>query len=65
MFTGIIEAVGTITGLTQTGKDIKLKVHCPNLDMSDVQLGDSHCSNDALPLYRYWFKGFNKAYVKA
>lgn len=45
MFTGIIEAVGTITGLTQTGKDIKLKVHCPNLDMSDVQLGDSIATN--------------------
>ncbi len=45
MFTGIIEAVGTITGLTQTGKDIKLKVHCPDLDMADVQLGDSIATN--------------------
>lgn len=45
MFTGIIEAVGTIASLQHSGSDIRLKVDCPTLDMSDVALGDSIATN--------------------
>ncbi|WP_026376968.1 riboflavin synthase [Aestuariibacter salexigens] len=45
MFTGIIEATGTITQLTHRGEDIRLTVDTGKLDMSDVELGDSIATN--------------------
>ncbi|WMN93197.1 riboflavin synthase [Vibrio parahaemolyticus] len=41
MFTGIIEAVGTLTAITPTGEDISVTVEVGKLEMSDVKLGDS------------------------
>ncbi|ELR65219.1 Riboflavin synthase [Photobacterium marinum] len=45
MFTGIIEAVGTITALTPKGADISVTVDSGKLDLSDVKLGDSIATN--------------------
>jgi riboflavin synthase len=45
MFTGIIEAVGHITQIEPVGGDMRLHVNVGNLDMSDVQLGDSIAVN--------------------
>lgn len=45
MFTGIIEAVGTLTALQRQGDDVTLTVHAPGLDFSDVKLGDSIATN--------------------
>lgn len=45
MFTGIIEAVGTITALTPKGQDISVTVASGKLDLSDVKLGDSIATN--------------------
>lgn len=45
MFTGIIEAIGTIKSLDNLGDDIRLTVHAGKLDMSDVHLGDSIANN--------------------
>lgn len=45
MFTGIIEAVGRIKNLQPMGGDLRLFVETGNLDMSDVQLGDSIAVN--------------------
>jgi riboflavin synthase len=41
MFTGIIEAIGTIAALESRGPDMSLVINTGKLDMSDVQLGDS------------------------
>ncbi len=45
MFTGIIEAVGTLTAITPKGEDISITVNAGELDMSDVKLGDSIATN--------------------
>ena len=45
MFTGIIEAVGTLTAITPKGEDISITVETGQLDMSDVKLGDSIATN--------------------
>ncbi|MBG0759607.1 riboflavin synthase subunit alpha [Vibrio cidicii] len=45
MFTGIIEAVGTLTAITPRGEDISVTVQTGKLDMSDVKLGDSIATN--------------------
>ena len=45
MFTGIIEAIGTIEALEPKGGDLSLRVNTGKLDLSDVQLGDSVCTN--------------------
>jgi len=41
MFTGIIQAVGSIASLEQRGGDMRLGVHGGKLSMDDVSLGDS------------------------
>ncbi len=41
MFTGIIEAQGEIKSVDRRGDDARLHIIAGNLDMSDVQLGDS------------------------
>ncbi|RQM67296.1 riboflavin synthase [Aeromonas enteropelogenes] len=45
MFTGIIEAVGTLASLRRQGEDMALTVHAPTLDFGDVKLGDSIATN--------------------
>ncbi len=45
MFTGIIEAVGTITAIQQHAKDVTISVDSGDLDLSDVKLGDSISHN--------------------
>ncbi|MDF2178018.1 riboflavin synthase [Aliiglaciecola sp. CAU 1673] len=45
MFTGIIQAVGTISAMQPTGGDMRLRVETGKLDMSDVALGDSIATN--------------------
>jgi len=41
MFTGIIQAVGSITSLDQRGGDVRLAINSGKLPMADVVLGDS------------------------
>lgn len=41
MFTGIIQAVGSIAHIEKKGGDACLRIHTGALDMSDVQRGDS------------------------
>ena len=45
MFTGIIEAIGTIDSTEQRGGDLRLGVSTGKLDLSDVQIGDSICTS--------------------
>lgn len=45
MFTGIIEAVGTVTAIQQKQGDIRLRIKTGDLDLGDVRLGDSIATN--------------------
>ena len=45
MFTGIIQAAGKIETITPSGDDVKLHINIGELDMSDVQIGDSIAVN--------------------
>lgn len=45
MFTGIIEAVGTVQSMRPTGGDLRLTIAVGGMDMGDVQLGDSIAVN--------------------
>lgn len=45
MFTGIIEAVGSLQAIERKQKDCRITVLSNNLDMSDVKLGDSIATN--------------------
>ena len=45
MFTGIIEAVGEIAVIEPKGSDARIRVLTHQLDLSDVQLGDSIAVN--------------------
>ncbi len=45
MFTGIVEAMGKVQGLTPKGEDIILDIATGELDLSDVKLGDSIAVN--------------------
>jgi riboflavin synthase len=45
MFTGIIEAVGTIAALDPKGSDMRVSVNSGRLDLGDVALGDSIAVN--------------------
>ncbi|WP_341503108.1 riboflavin synthase [Gallaecimonas sp. GXIMD4217] len=45
MFTGIIEAVGTIATLKRQGDDCQVRIHSGKLDLADVKLGDSIATN--------------------
>lgn len=45
MFTGIIEATGTLTALTLKQGDLSVRVTSTTLNMDDVQLGDSIATN--------------------
>lgn len=45
MFTGIIEAVGTIAGIEEQKGDMRLYVRTGMMDLADVKLGDSIATN--------------------
>lgn len=45
MFTGIIEAVGSIRAMEARGGDMRLHIATGKLDLSDVKLGDSIATN--------------------
>ena len=45
MFTGIIEAVGTIKAININAQGARLVIATNSLDMSDVNLGDSIATN--------------------
>ena len=60
MFTGIIEAIGTIRTIEPRGRDARILIHTGKLDLSDVKLGDSIAVNGvcltavALPGEGFW-----------
>lgn len=60
MFTGIIEAIGSIRALTPKGGDVRVHVETGKLDLTDVKLGDSIAVNGvcltavALPGDGFW-----------
>lgn len=60
MFTGIIEAVGVLTAVEPKDGDLRLRVKTNDLDLLDVQLGDSIATNGVcltvveLPGDGYW-----------
>jgi riboflavin synthase len=43
MFTGIVLAKGSVSGVEKRGGDVRLRIESRDLDMSDVALGDSVC----------------------
>jgi len=45
MFTGIIESVGSLAQLKNSGSDFVVEIKSAKLDLSDVKLGDSIASN--------------------
>ena len=45
MFTGIIQAIGTIAALEPKGQDVRVRIQTGKLDLADVQLGDSVAVN--------------------
>lgn len=45
MFTGIIEAMGTVDLLEPRGGDLRVQINTDQLDFSDVQVGDSIATN--------------------
>ena len=45
MFTGIIEAIGTIQNISPQAGDMRLTINTAKLDLTDVQLGDSIAVN--------------------
>ncbi len=60
MFTGIIEAVGSIVSMEPKGGDVRLRIATGKLDLTDVKLGDSIAVNGvcltavALPGDGFW-----------
>jgi len=60
MFTGIIQAVGTVAALQPSGGDLRLRIDTGKLPLADVALGDSICTNGVcltvieLPGDGYW-----------
>lgn len=45
MFTGIVQTVGRVTARIGQGADMRLTIEAPELDFSDVAIGDSICVN--------------------
>jgi len=60
MFTGIIEAIGTVAAMEPKGADMRLQISSGALDLEDVRLGDSIAVNGvcltvtALPGNGFW-----------
>lgn len=45
MFTGIVEATGTLAAIERKSASSVIRIQCPALDLSDVALGDSIATN--------------------
>lgn len=45
MFTGIIQAIGTVQSIQPRGGDVRLNIHAGKLGLADVALGDSIAVN--------------------
>ena len=45
MFTGIIQAVGTVAAQQPSGGDLRLRIHTGKLSLDDVIIGDSIATN--------------------
>jgi riboflavin synthase len=45
MFTGIIQAVGTVAAMQTRGGDLRLRIHTGKLSLEDVACGDSICTS--------------------
>ena len=59
MFTGIIQAVGTISSSKAVGGDRRISIHCPDLNLSSSSLGDSIAVNGVcLTAVEYLDQGF-------
>ena len=43
MFTGIVEAVGSVGGVSKKGGDVELLIEAGTLDLGDAKVGDSIC----------------------
>ena len=60
MFTGIIQAVGTVAALEPSGGDVRLRIQTGKLPLNDVSLGDSIATSGvcltvtALPGDGFW-----------
>ena len=60
MFTGIIQAIGEVTAMQNSGGDLRLRINTGKLSLDDVGLGDSICTNGTcltvieLPGDGYW-----------
>jgi riboflavin synthase len=60
MFTGIIQAIGSISAIEPRGGDTRLRIHTGKLDLTDVKMGDSIAVNGvcltavALPGDGFW-----------
>jgi len=60
MFTGIIQAVGTVAAKQASGRDMRLRIQTGKLALDDVALGDSICTSGVcltvveLPGDGYW-----------
>ena len=60
MFTGIIQAIGEVAAVQNSGGDIRLRINTGKLSLDDVGLGDSICTNGTcltvteLPGDGYW-----------
>jgi riboflavin synthase len=60
MFTGIIQAVGSVAAMQERGGDMRLRIHTGKLPIDDIALGDSICTNGVcltvteLPGDGYW-----------
>ncbi|MEM8660381.1 MAG: riboflavin synthase [Pseudomonadota bacterium] len=45
MFTGIVQATGTVAALQPTAGDVRLRIETGKLSLQDVELGDSICTS--------------------
>jgi riboflavin synthase len=45
VFTGLVQAVGTLVGIERVGGDARLRVHAGKLPLADAKLGDSIAVN--------------------
>lgn len=60
MFTGIIEAIGTVKAIKHHAQDVTISVDSGKLDLSDVKLGDSIAHNGVcLTVTRLSEQGFD------
>lgn len=59
MFTGIVEAIGSLVSKQPRGGDLRLQIDTGKLDLTDVQLGDSIATNGVcLTVVELFDKGF-------